>query len=132
MEESKELQKLYGFMQAFIYITVCIEILLFVHFPFSEQIMPLLSKMAKIPIYSNILYFLDNLLLFHKLLSQPLSRNNNDSVRTCLSACLCLDCDVKQGSSTTAPCRMGGRQTSPLRGWWHLSIQWYLLLFQFS
>ena len=23
MEESKELQKLYGFMQAFIYITVC-------------------------------------------------------------------------------------------------------------
>ena len=53
MEESKELQKLYGFMQAFIYITVCIEILLFVHFPFSEQIMPLLSKMAKIPIYSN-------------------------------------------------------------------------------
>ena len=55
MEESKELQKLYGFMQAFIYITVCIEILLFVHFPFSEQIMPLLSKMAKIPIYSNIL-----------------------------------------------------------------------------
>ena len=35
MEESKELQKLYGFMQAFIYITVCIEILLFVHFPFS-------------------------------------------------------------------------------------------------
>ena len=57
MEESKELQKLYGFMQAFIYITVCIEILLFVHFPFSEQIMPLLSKMAKIPIYSNILYY---------------------------------------------------------------------------
>ena len=53
---SKELTKLYGFMQAFIYITVCIEILLFVHFPFSEQIMPLLSKMAKIPIYSNILY----------------------------------------------------------------------------
>ena len=57
MEESKELQKLYGFMQAFIYITVCIEILLFVHFPFSEQIMPLLSKMAKIPIYSYILYY---------------------------------------------------------------------------
>ncbi len=40
MEESKELQKLYGFMQAFIYITVCIEILLFVHFPFSENITP--------------------------------------------------------------------------------------------
>ena len=52
----QRITKLYGFMQAFIYITVCIEILLFVHFPFSEQIMPLLSKMAKIPIYSNILY----------------------------------------------------------------------------
>lgn len=56
MEESKELQKLYGFMQAFIYITVCIEILLFVHFPFSENITPFLSKLEKIPIYSNILY----------------------------------------------------------------------------
>lgn len=56
MEESKELQKLYGFMQAFIYITVCIEILLFVHFPFSQNITPFLSKLAKIPIYSNILY----------------------------------------------------------------------------
>lgn len=41
MEESKELQKLYGFMQAFIYITVCIEILLFVHFPFSVKILHL-------------------------------------------------------------------------------------------
>ena len=47
MEESKELQKLYGFMQAFIYITVCIEILLFVHFPFSEQIMPIIIKNGK-------------------------------------------------------------------------------------
>ena len=49
MEESKELQKLYGFMQAFIYITVCIEILLFVHFPFSEQIMPLLLPKTEHP-----------------------------------------------------------------------------------
>lgn len=54
MEESKELQKLYGFMQAFIYITVCIEILLFVHFPFSENITPFLSKLAK---YLSILIF---------------------------------------------------------------------------
>ena len=38
MEESKELQKLYGFMQAFIYITVCIEILLFVHFGVTKPI----------------------------------------------------------------------------------------------
>lgn len=40
MEESKELQKLYGFMQAFIYITVCIEILLFVHFPLVNKLCP--------------------------------------------------------------------------------------------
>lgn len=64
MEESKELQKLYGFMQAFIYITVCIEILLFVHFPFSEQIMPLLSKMAKF--LSILIFFIVNYL--HSLL----------------------------------------------------------------
>ena len=56
MEESKELQKLYGFMQAFIYVTVSTEILLFVHFQFSESIMPILSKLARIPIYSNIIY----------------------------------------------------------------------------
>lgn len=64
MEESKELQKLYGFMQAFIYITVCIEILLFVHFPFSEQIMPFLSKMAKF--LSILIFFIVNYL--HSLL----------------------------------------------------------------
>lgn len=64
MEESKELQKLYGFMQAFIYITVCIEILLFVHFPFSEQIIPLLSKMAKF--LSILIFFIVNYL--HSLL----------------------------------------------------------------
>lgn len=56
MEESKELQKLYGFMQAFIYVTVCVEILLFVRFSFSEQIMTVLSKIANLPIYSNIFY----------------------------------------------------------------------------
>lgn len=56
MEENKELQKIYGFMQAFIYVTVCIEILLFVHFSFSDRIMPILSKLSRLPIYSNIFY----------------------------------------------------------------------------
>lgn len=56
MEESKELQKLYGVMQGFIYITVCIEILMFVHFNFSDQLTPVLSKMGRLPIYSNIFY----------------------------------------------------------------------------
>ena len=65
MEESKELQKLYGFMQAFIYITVCIEILLFVHFPFSEQIMPLLSKNGQ-KFLSILIFFIVNYL--HSLL----------------------------------------------------------------
>lgn len=56
MEESKELQKLYGFMQGFIYVSICVEILLFIHFPFSSSIMPVLEKLARIPIYSNIIY----------------------------------------------------------------------------
>ena len=56
MEESKELQKLYGFMQAFIYVSICVEVLLFVHFQFSSNIMPVLSKLGRIPIYSNIIY----------------------------------------------------------------------------
>ena len=65
MEESKELQKLYGFMQAFIYITVCIEILLFVHFPFSEQIMPITyQKWQKF--LSILIFFIVNYL--HSLL----------------------------------------------------------------
>lgn len=64
MEESKELQKLYGFMQAFIYITVCIEILLFVHFPFSEQLCPYYQKWQKF--LSILIFFIVNYL--HSLL----------------------------------------------------------------
>lgn len=56
MEESKELQKLYTFMQAFVYLTIVLEIVLFVQFPFSNSIMPILSKFARIPIYDNIFY----------------------------------------------------------------------------
>ena len=56
MEESKELKNLYSLMQTFIYVTVCIEILLFISFPFSTQLTPVLSKLARIPIYSNVLY----------------------------------------------------------------------------
>ena len=53
MEESKDLQKLYTMMQVLIYVTICIEILVYVSFPFSEKIYPIISKFAKIGIYSN-------------------------------------------------------------------------------
>lgn len=56
MEESKELKTLYASMQAMIYITVIVEIFVFIHFPFSSSIMPVLTKFAKLPIYDNILY----------------------------------------------------------------------------
>ena len=56
MEESKELQKLYTLMQSFVYITIIVEIFLFIEFPFSNWIMPMLSKLSCIPIYSNIFY----------------------------------------------------------------------------
>lgn len=64
MEESKELQKLYGFMQAFIYITVCIEILLFVHFPLVNKLCPYYQKWQKF--LSILIFFIVNYL--HSLL----------------------------------------------------------------
>ena len=64
MEESKELQKLYGFMQAFIYITVCIEILLFVHFPLVNKLYPYYQKWQKF--LSILIFFIVNYL--HSLL----------------------------------------------------------------
>lgn len=43
-------------MQSFVYITIILEIILFIEFPFSNWIMPMLSKFSKIPIYQNIFY----------------------------------------------------------------------------
>lgn len=56
MDESKELKQLYSFMQALIYFTICVEILMFIPFPFSEGLRPVLVKLAKLPIYSHIIY----------------------------------------------------------------------------
>jgi len=56
MEESKELHKIYYFMQAFIYASIILEILLFVNFQFSHAMMPILVKFAKLAIYKNIIY----------------------------------------------------------------------------
>ena len=56
MEERKELEKVYGLMEGLIYISVWIEIVVFVDFGFSEEIMGLLWKMGKIGMYCNIVY----------------------------------------------------------------------------
>lgn len=56
MEESKELKSLYNVMQVAIYVVLFIEIFVFISFPFSEKISPVLSKIATIPIYGNIFY----------------------------------------------------------------------------
>ena len=56
MEESKELKSLYVFLQGVIYFLVCLEILMFIHFQFSEQLKPVLLKIGKIGLYKNIFY----------------------------------------------------------------------------
>lgn len=64
MEESKELQKLYGFMQAFIYITVCIEIYYLFIFPLVNKLCPSYQKWQKF--LSILIFFIVNYL--HSLL----------------------------------------------------------------
>ncbi len=56
MEESKELKKLYGVMQTAIYIILCIEMLVYIDFPFSDSISIITSRLATIPVYNNIFY----------------------------------------------------------------------------
>lgn len=56
MEETRELQKLYTFMQSLIYISIVVEIIMFVHFSFMDGLTPILVRLGKVPIYSNIFY----------------------------------------------------------------------------
>ena len=56
MEESNELKKLYTLMQFITYIFVCLEVLLFVRFPFSQSIDIFLNLFRKLPFYSELLY----------------------------------------------------------------------------
>jgi hypothetical protein len=56
MDEAKEIKNLYGMMQMIVYAVVCIEIIMFVSFPFLSRIEVVLSRVAAIPIYSNIFY----------------------------------------------------------------------------
>jgi hypothetical protein len=56
MEESKELKNLYNVMQVAIYVVLFVEIFIFISFPFSDKLAPVLKKIATISIYNNIFY----------------------------------------------------------------------------
>ena len=56
MEESNELKKLYSLMQFITYILVCLEVLLFVRFPFSQAIDIFLNLFRRLPFYRELLY----------------------------------------------------------------------------
>lgn len=56
MEESKELKSLYNIMQVAIYVVLLVEIFIFISFPFSSKLSPVLGRIATIPIYNNIFY----------------------------------------------------------------------------
>lgn len=56
MEESQELKKLYTLMQFIIYVLVCIEVLIFVQFPFSKSIEVFLNLFAKLVFYKKMIY----------------------------------------------------------------------------
>jgi len=60
MEESKELQKLYGFLQAFVYFLIVLEFVIFVHFPFPKiiatRINVILFRISHLAVYQNIIY----------------------------------------------------------------------------
>lgn len=56
MEESQELKKLYTLMQFIIYVLVCMEVLIFVNFPFSQSIEIFLNLFAKLVFYKKMVY----------------------------------------------------------------------------
>ena len=56
MEESNELKKLYSLMQLMTYMFVCLEVLLFVRFPFSQSLDIFLNLLRKLPFYKELLY----------------------------------------------------------------------------
>lgn len=56
MEESRELKKLYTMMQFLVYTLVCMEVLMFVRFPFSQTIDIFLNVFKKLLFYKEMLY----------------------------------------------------------------------------
>ncbi len=57
MEETKELKALYGAFQAFIYLSVIIEIFTFIYFNLNSEVyISIHGKFAHLPIYQNIFY----------------------------------------------------------------------------
>lgn len=56
MEESRELKKLYTMMQFLVYTLVCIEVLMFVRFPFSPSLDIFLNVFRRLAFYREMLY----------------------------------------------------------------------------
>lgn len=56
MEESRELKKLYTMMQFLVYTLVCIEVLMFVRFPFSQSLDIFLNIFRRLVFYKEMLY----------------------------------------------------------------------------
>lgn len=56
MEESRDLKKLYTMMQFMVYTLVCMEVLMFVRFPFSQTIDFFLNVFKKLLFYKEMLY----------------------------------------------------------------------------
>lgn len=56
MEETQFLKKIYTFMQGIIYFTVLLEIVMYVQFPFSSNIVYVTNIMGKFAIYKNIFF----------------------------------------------------------------------------
>ena len=56
MEESRELKKLYTMMQFLVYTLMCIEVLMFVRFPFSQSLDIFLNIFRRLVFYKEMLY----------------------------------------------------------------------------
>ena len=56
MEESRELKKLYTMMQFVVYFLVCLEILMFVRFPFSNSLDIFLNTFRRLVFYREMLF----------------------------------------------------------------------------
>lgn len=56
MEESKELQKMYTLFRGCIYVSIILEIIVFVPFPFLKGVQFIIDPMSRWLIYDNLIY----------------------------------------------------------------------------
>ncbi len=56
MEETKELQKLYSFMQAAVYFFVILDVVLYINFPFTSNLKFVVNLFARIILFNNVIY----------------------------------------------------------------------------